>query len=81
MPSFGLRPLLSYTYSVKTMEQTYQSMLEVAIGQRIAELLDLKFSKSGRTNTTWGTKSIQGLGACIDRITEEEKERLKDWKP
>lgn len=54
-------------------------VLSVAVGQKISELLSLKFGKDGRTKTTWGTKSIQGLGACITRIVEEEKERLKDY--
>lgn len=56
-----------------------ETVLSVAVGQKISELLELKFGKDGRTKTTWGTKSIQGLGACITRIVEEEKERLKDY--
>ena len=55
-----------------------ENVLSVAIGQKVSELLALKFGKDGRTKTTWGTKSIQGLGACITRIVEEETERLKD---
>lgn len=43
----------------------------VTIGQRVAEFLNLKF-KDSRTNTSWGTKSIEGLGKCIERIVEEE---------
>jgi hypothetical protein len=39
----------------------------------------LKFGRDGRTKTSWGTKSIVGLGACITRIVEEETERLKDY--
>ncbi len=58
---------------------TKEIALNVAIGQKVAELLNLKFDKSGRTKTTWGTKSIQGLGATITRIIEEENERLKDY--
>ena len=49
--------------------------LNVAIGQKVAELLNLKFGKDGRTKTSWGTKSIQGLGASIARIVEEEEKR------
>jgi hypothetical protein len=56
-----------------------ETVLSVAVGQKISEFLALKFGKDGRTKTTWGTKSIQGLGACITRIVEEEKERLKDY--
>jgi hypothetical protein len=53
-----------------------ETALNVAIGHEIAKLLSLKFDKQGRTKTTWGTKSVQGLGACITRIIEEQKERL-----
>lgn len=55
-----------------------QTELEVAIGHEVSKLLNLKFGKDGRTKTTWGTKSIQGLGACISRIVEEQTKRLKD---
>lgn len=51
--------------------------LNVAIGHEVAKLLKLKFGKDGRTNTTWGTKSIEGIGACINRIVEEQTNRLK----
>lgn len=51
--------------------------LEVAIGHEVSQLLNLKFGKDGRTKTSWGTKSIQGLGACITRIVEEQAERLR----
>lgn len=61
-----------------TTEQTKTTTLEVAIGYEIAQLLNLKFSKDGRVKTSWGTKSVQGLGACITRIVEEQTERLKD---
>lgn len=61
------------------MTQTKKNTLEIAIGQRVTELLNLKFSTIGRTRTSWGTKSIQGLGACITRIVEEETERLADF--
>lgn len=57
---------------------TQKIELEVAIGKEISDLLNLKFDKKlGRTKTSWGTKSIQGLGACVLRIIEEQKERLK----
>ena len=53
-----------------------ETALTVAIGQKVAELLNLKFDKLGRTKTSWGTKSIIGLGATIERIIEEEKTRI-----
>jgi hypothetical protein len=56
-----------------------ETALNVAVGQKISELLNLKFGRDGRTKTSWGTKSIVGLGACITRIVEEETERLKEY--
>ena len=53
-----------------------ETALNIATGQKIAEFLNLKFDKAGRTKTSWGTKSVQGLGVCINRIIEEEKERI-----
>jgi hypothetical protein len=57
---------------------TKQIELNTAIGYEIAQLLNIKFGKDGRCKTSWGTKSVQGLGASINRIIEEQKERLKD---
>lgn len=56
-------------------KQADQTALSVAIGYEVNQLLNLKF-KDGRTNTSWGTKTIQGLGACIQRIIDEQTERL-----
>ena len=62
-----------------TTEQTKSIELNVAIGYEIAQLLNLKFSnKDGKIKTSWGTKSVLGLGACITQIVEEQTERLKD---
>ena len=60
-----------------TTNLTDATTLEVAIGYKVAQLLNLKFGKDGRTKTSWGTKSVQGLGACITRIVEEQTEGLK----
>ena len=48
------------------------------VGQKIAELLGLKVNKLGRMNTSWGTKTILGLGACIVRIVEESKATINE---
>ena len=56
---------------------TLEAELNIAIGYEVAQLLGLKFGKDGRTKTTWGAKSIQGLGACISRIIEEQTKRLQ----
>jgi hypothetical protein len=54
-------------------------VLNVAIGQKVFELLNLKMNKkTGKIETLWGTKTIQGLGATIARIVREENERLSD---
>jgi hypothetical protein len=59
-------------------KQNDQTALSVAIGYEVSQLLNLKFGKDGRTKTSWGTKTVQGIGACIQRIVEEETEkRLK----
>ena len=63
--------------NTQTQTESKELFLSVAVGQKVAELLNLKFGKDGRTKTSWGTKSLQGLGACITRIVEEETERLK----
>jgi hypothetical protein len=65
----------------RTIQQTEPALtpekeLNVAIGYEVSQLLNLKFGKDGRTNTSWGTKSIEGLGACITRIVEEQTKRL-----
>jgi hypothetical protein len=60
-----------------TPQQIELITLQVAIGPQVAQLLFLKFDKKmGRTKTTYGTKSIQGLGTSIMRIVEEETSRL-----
>ena len=57
---------------------TKTQLLNIATGQKVAELLSLKVGKDGRIKTDWGTKTIQGLGACINRIVEEESERINE---
>ena len=52
--------------------------MEAAIGCEIANLLNIKFDKLGRTKTNWGSKTVVGLGASILRIVEEEKERFAE---
>ena len=54
-----------------------ETELNIAIGYEIAQMLNLKFDKEGRCKTSWGTKTVLGLGSCINRIIEEQKERLK----
>lgn len=54
-------------------------LLDIGVGQRVGELLDLKFDRvSGRCKTTWGNKSVEGLGKCILRIADEEAKRLSN---
>ena len=40
------------------------------IGEAVIRLLNLKV-KDGRVNTSWGNKTVIGLGASIDRIVSE----------
>ncbi|WP_407522732.1 hypothetical protein PDL71_15610 [Lacibacter sp. MH-610] len=59
-----------------TTQERKEIELNVAIGYEIAQLLNLKFDKAGRIRTERGIKSVQGLGGCVRRIIEEQKERL-----
>jgi len=43
-------------------------------GQKIAEFLKLAKNSNGTYNTSWGTKTEQGLAASILRIINEVKE-------
>jgi len=45
-----------------------------ALGKAIVGLFDLRSDKTGRYKTTWGTKTLEGLGRCIIRLVEETKE-------
>ena len=62
------------------MENTIdkEHILNVTIGQKVSELLNLKISKQGRVKTSYGDKTWIGLGATILRIVEEEKENIKN---
>lgn len=62
------------------MENTIdkEHILNVTIGQKVSELLNLKISKQGRVKTSYGGKTWIGLGATILRIVEEEKENIKN---
>jgi hypothetical protein len=44
----------------------------VAVGQAIVELFSLKQNKdTSRYNTTWGSKTVEGIGRCVERIVRE----------
>lgn len=43
------------------------------IGQTVVDLLNLPKKRSnGRYNTSWGDKTLMGLGATIVRVVEEK---------
>ena len=44
------------------------------IGERVAELFFLKPNKKGEYETSWGSKTLVGLGRVIERIVREETE-------
>jgi len=53
--------------------------LRIAIGQKVAELLNLQAdAKTGWVKTTTGKKSIQGLGSTIIGIIEDEFKRITE---
>ena len=72
------------TVNNNELEQIYSSYtpdvaLSVAIGYEVANLLNLSADKkTGYIKTAWGTKSIKGLGQCIQRIIEEQTNRLNE---
>lgn len=37
---------------------------------------DSNHGRNDRVNTAWGTKTIQGLTACLERIFEETKTQI-----
>ena len=61
------------------LNERRKTALNIAVGQSIFYLLRLNISKSGKIKTAFGDKTIQGLGATINRIIEEENERLEDY--
>jgi hypothetical protein len=52
---------------------TIKDKLEISVGNEIVEILNLKVNKDGRINTSWGKKSIQGLGAFILFMVEGKR--------
>ena len=45
----------------------------IKLGESVAEFLGLKLDKDKRYATTWGTKTAEGLGACIQRLVKESQ--------
>jgi hypothetical protein len=50
--------------------------LKIAIGYELLQLLNLKVDAAGKVKTSWGKKSVEGLGASVLSIVEQQKERL-----
>jgi hypothetical protein len=44
---------------------------ERSVGIDVVDMLGLKIDKNDRVNTSWGSKTVKGLGASIIRIVEE----------
>tara|TARA_R110000868_G_scaffold74337_10_gene214982 strand:+ start:1274 stop:1621 length:348 start_codon:yes stop_codon:yes gene_type:complete len=53
------------------MDANKEHLLNVAIGQKVSELLNLKLSKKGTVKTSWGNKTWVGLGASILQIVKD----------
>lgn len=69
----------SVSNTISDKEISRAVILRTAIGQAVGELLSVKFNKTdGRCKTSWGTKTVQGLGASIMRIVEEHTDRLTE---
>ena len=43
------------------------------VGERFVDMLGLTKNKAGRYTTTWGDKTLEGLGRCVQRIVEEAR--------
>lgn len=41
-------------------------------GAKIAELMNLKPDERGRYETSWGSKTVEGLARCVERIIQFE---------
>lgn len=63
---------------MRNLTETESTTLSVIIGQKVAELLSLKFGKDGRIKTIHGTKSIEGLGKLIHGIVETERVKIRE---
>jgi hypothetical protein len=54
--------------------QVYEMLSEQQarkVGEQIIEMLCLTKNKDGRYNTSWGSKTVVGLGRCAQRIVVE----------
>jgi len=49
---------------------------EEQLGKKIVEILNLKKNKNGKYNTTWGNKTMLGLGATMITIMEQHNANL-----
>ena len=56
-----------------------QESINIEIGRKVFGLLGLKISKIGRIDTSYGTKTIQGLGAVISRIVRESTQEVTEF--
>jgi hypothetical protein len=54
-----------------------EHLLNVAIGEKISLLLNLKINKQGKVKTSYGDKTWIGLGATVLQIIKEETEKHK----
>ena len=41
-------------------------------GAKIAELMNIKPDERGRYDTAWGSKTVEGLARCVERIIQFE---------
>ena len=41
------------------------------VGKELANFLALTPGELGRYKTTWGTKTLEGLGRCVERIVTQ----------
>ena len=63
---------------MKNLTSQQMQVLKIAIGQELAEILSLKLNKAGLIPTRSEPKSIEGLGAVVLRIVEEQTQRVTE---
>ena len=66
-------------FKLQPLKETL-SQREERFGKEVAELLSLKFDKKGHTNTSFGTKTLLGLGRTILSLLDKVQEGLPDTK-
>lgn len=55
--------------------------LATTVGLKVAEVLQLRCNKEGRYDTSWGSKTLVGLGSTVLRVIQDAKAEVNLPKP